>query len=112
MTTSVSADAALDPNLVRTRCGMCGKDFFSPPNQAVLHNQPFSVLVQFAKVKGGFSILLYFSISGKQYNGIEHLDHFGCIQTAGKPDSNQIPSQIQYLGLTVYTVFRKCPNEM
>ena len=34
----------------------------------------------------------------------------GCVHTAGKSDSNLIPSQIWFLGLTVHTVFSKCPN--
>lgn len=33
----------------------------------------------------------------------------GCIQRAGKSDSNQVSSQIWFLRLTVHTVFSRCP---
>ena len=36
----------------------------------------------------------------------------GRVQTAGKSDSNLIPSHIRFLGLTVHTVFSKCPNRI
>lgn len=36
-------------------------------------------------------------------------DYQGCVQTAGISDSNQIWSQIQFLGMIVHTVFSKCP---
>lgn len=30
---------------------------------------------------------------------------FGCVQTAGESNSNQIPSQVRFLSLTVHMVF-------
>lgn len=34
----------------------------------------------------------------------------GCVQTAGKSDTNKVPSQIGILGLLVCTVFSRCRN--
>lgn len=44
-----------------------------------------------------------FTVSSLVLEGIKH-------QTAGQSDSNQIPSQIQFLMLTVYSVFSARPK--
>lgn len=36
----------------------------------------------------------------------------GCVQTAGKSESNQIPSKLRFLGLIVHNVFSKCLKRM
>lgn len=52
-----------------------------------------------------------FEVHKASFHSLQHRTHNAstvilfCVQTAHNSDSNQIPSQIRFLGLTLYTVF-------